>query len=149
MRNAVGVHHVGVPVRNLQASVDWYRELFDLEPEFMRLSEGHEGPELDAAVGLEGISVSVAFLRAGNTLLELLQYHEPEGEDFGLRNCDVGAIHVCFEVDDIHATHRDLVAKGVTFSTEPMRWVMPAGEAWYCYFRDPDGIQLELFQPPR
>jgi catechol 2,3-dioxygenase-like lactoylglutathione lyase family enzyme len=145
-----GVHHIGVPVKDLQASMDWYRELFGIEPEFVRISEGPEGPELDDAVGLKGVSVSVAYLRVGNTLLELLQYHQPQGEPFALRNCDIGALHVCFQVEDIHATHAALAEAGVTFSVEPTRLDYgPLVDHWFCYFRDPDGIQLELFQLPR
>ena len=71
----------------------------------------------------------------------------PICRDFTLRNCDVGATHVCCEVDDIDAVYADLRAKGVAFSVEPSQVLGGVLEGdRYCYFRDPDGIQLELWE---
>jgi catechol 2,3-dioxygenase-like lactoylglutathione lyase family enzyme len=139
-----GVHHVGVPVRSIERSLAWYRDLFGLEPGFVALAEG---PDLERTVQLEGARLRFAFLQLGGCRLELLEYESPIGEDFTLRNCDVGAIHVCFEVEDIDGVYAALRAKGVEFSIEPARvqgGVLQGDR--YCYFRDPDGIQLELWE---
>lgn len=58
----------------------------------------------------------------------------------------MGAVHVCFEVDDIDAVYSELTARGVEFSVEPARQSGPIEGQRCCYFRDPDGIQLELWQ---
>src|SRR5919204_5743225 len=100
-----GMNHVGIPVRDVQRSLAWYREMFGVEPEFVVESEG---PDTSAAVQLEDAKVTPAFLDVGGTYVELLQYHNPVGEDFTLRNCDVGAIHVCLTVESIHETYERL-----------------------------------------
>ena len=140
------MHHIGVPVRSVERSLAWYRDLFGLEPDFVLESEG---PETSAAVQLENARITAAMLTVGNTLLELLEYHEPVGADFALRNCDVGAIHIALEVDSIAAAYDRLRARGATFSVAPTLIEEGPLEGYrFCYFRDPDGIQFELFQRP-
>jgi catechol 2,3-dioxygenase-like lactoylglutathione lyase family enzyme len=140
------LHHVGVPIRDLERSLAWYRDTLGIEVDLVQTAEG---PDVDQTVQLEGVRLRSAFLSLGNTLLELLEYESPVGEDFALRNCDVGAIHVCFEVDDIDAEYQRLTDMGVEFSIAPTRLSGALEGHRYCYFRDPDGIQLELWQLPR
>jgi catechol 2,3-dioxygenase-like lactoylglutathione lyase family enzyme len=141
-----GLNHVGIPVRDLRRSLAWYREMFGIEPEFVVEAEG---PETSAAVQLEDARVTAAFLDVGGSYLELLQYHNPVGEDFTLRNCDVGAVHVCLVVDSIHAAYERLLAGGANFSAPPAKMEEGALAGYsFAYFRDPDGIQFELFELP-
>ncbi|HWF52872.1 MAG TPA: VOC family protein [Solirubrobacteraceae bacterium] len=140
------LHHLGVPVRNLAASLAWYKKMFGLEPLF---SAGGAGPDVDRAVQLEGVLIDAAFLQIGDVYLEMLEFQQPKGADFALRNCDVGAVHIALDVPDIHEAYRFLTANGVVFSNEPV--YIGEGELeghWFAYFRDPDNIQFELFQPP-
>lgn len=140
------LHHLGVPVRDIEASLAWYEEMFGLECLFRA---GGEGPEVERAVQVEGALIDAAFLRVGDIYLELIEFKAPVGEDFALRNCDVGAIHIALDVPDVHEAHRVLTAKGAMFTNEPT--FIPEGELaghWFAYFRDPNGIQFELFQPP-
>jgi catechol 2,3-dioxygenase-like lactoylglutathione lyase family enzyme len=57
-------------------------------------------------------------------------------------------VHICFEVDDIDRVYELLTARGVPFSIEPtvQRGAIEGHRC--CYFRDPDGIQLEIWQRP-
>jgi catechol 2,3-dioxygenase-like lactoylglutathione lyase family enzyme len=138
-----GMHHVGVPVRSMEESLRWYRDLFGLEPEFV---EPVEGPELSQTVQLEDARMRFAFLRLGNCIIELLEYESPVGNDFALRNCDVGAMHICLEVEDIEAVYEELSGRGVPFSIGPQRQPAPIEGDSCCYFRGPDGLQFELWQ---
>lgn len=139
-----GLHHVGVPVRSMEASIDWYRDVLGVEPDFVAHAEG---PALEAATQLPGSKLRYAFVRLGNTQLEFIDYEHPRGSDHDRRNCDIGAVHVCFEVDDIHATYESLVSKGVQVNGRPnLIEDGPMAGCYFCYFRDPDGIQLEIFQ---
>jgi len=141
-----GVHHVGIPVRNLERSLAWYRDLFGIEPDF---TVEAEGDDTSAAVQLEDARITAAFLTVGNTILELLEYHHPRGEDFSLRNCDVGAVHVCLEVESVDAAYERLRSSGAEFSAAPA--TIPEGPLAghrFAYFRDPDGVQFELFEKP-
>jgi catechol 2,3-dioxygenase-like lactoylglutathione lyase family enzyme len=142
-RHVTGVHHVGIPVRDLERSLAWYEELFGLQAQFVGFAGGVETSRL---VGLDDARLRFAFLPLGDTLIEFLEYEHPVGHDFDRRNCDVGAVHLCFEVDDIERAYRVLAEQGVEFSIRPLRLHGPLEGQMCCYFRDPDGIQLELWQ---
>jgi catechol 2,3-dioxygenase-like lactoylglutathione lyase family enzyme len=144
--HVTGVHHIGIPVRSIERSLAWYGELFGLEPDFVEVSEGQKTSQ---TVQLENARLRFAFLPIGGTIIEFLEYERPIGDDFDLRNCDVGAIHVCLEVDDIDQVHRVLSERGVKFSIGPTAQQGAIAGHACCYFRDPDGIQLELWQRPR
>lgn len=142
-----GVNHIGIPVRDLDATVSWYREMLGIEPTFGQ--KGKPDPEVDRVVQVEGAVIDMAFCVLGNTCVEFLEYREPDGEDFSLRNCDVGAVHICFEVDDAQGLYEQLVSKGVEFSQPPAVIADgPLEGITYAYFRDLQGLQLELFQVP-
>jgi catechol 2,3-dioxygenase-like lactoylglutathione lyase family enzyme len=136
-----GVHHVGVPVRDLEASLRWYERVLGVIPTKRGRAEGQE---FARTVSVPGAVCAWALLELGSTKVELLEYERPRGEDFALRNCDVGAIHVAFAVDDIAEAFARLQALDVELAAPP---VFDAQEH-YLYFRDPDGIQLELYSMP-
>lgn len=142
-RDVLGIHHIGIPVRSMERSLAWYAELFGFEPDFIEISEGRETSQ---TVQLDDVRLRFAFLPVGNTILEFLEYERPVGEDYRLRNCDVGAVHICLEVDDIDHVYRVLRKQGVRFSIGPTRLGGAVEGDRCCYFRDPDGIQLELWE---
>lgn len=140
----VGVHHVGVPVRNLEESLTWYRDVFGLSPSFIQRSHG---PQASQTVQLPDADLRFAFLEVGPVVIELLEYTNPRGRDFALRNCDVGAMHICLEVDDIDDAFRRLADVGTDFSIAPTtHGPGPVEGHRCCYFRDPNGLQFELWQ---
>jgi catechol 2,3-dioxygenase-like lactoylglutathione lyase family enzyme len=147
MIKASRLHHVGIPVSDLDRSVAWYEQVLGLT---LNKRAPSSGEELALAVEVPEARMNVAFLAVGDhMLLELLEYDHPRGQPYKLANCDVGAVHVCFEVDDIRAAHENLTAAGISFNHPPIQLGAEAGDLagyWFAYFRDPDGIQLELFQ---
>lgn len=138
------MHHVGITVADLEASLAWYEEVFGLTREFV--AEG-SGPELSRAVGVPDARLRFAFLRFGSCVLELLCY-DNDGEDSYTRsNADVGSAHVCIDVPDLRATHRELEAKGIEFLAPPLDIEEgPLAGCSFVYFKDPNGVTLELFQ---
>ncbi len=55
-----------------------------------------------------------------------------------------------FAVDDIHARHQELAARGVNFKTEPhMIAKLPDREVWLADFEDGEGNTLSLMSEPR
>jgi catechol 2,3-dioxygenase-like lactoylglutathione lyase family enzyme len=140
-----GLHHIGIPVRSIERSLAWYGRLLGLEPDFLDVAEG---PPTNQIVQLDDVRLRFAFLPLGDTMIELLEYERPLGRDFELRNCDVGAVHVCFEVDDIERVHALLTEQGVEFSIGPTLLDGAVAGHRCCYFRDPDGIQLEIWERP-
>jgi catechol 2,3-dioxygenase-like lactoylglutathione lyase family enzyme len=140
----VGMHHLGLTVSNLQRSLEYYKRMFGLEPEFVTTGDGED---LSRAVGVPGAKLNFAFLRLGNGTVELLQYDNDRKDTYGLRNCDVGAPHLCFDVADIDAAYEELLGKGADFYSAPVRVADgPLEGCSFAYLRDPDGLTLEIFQ---
>jgi catechol 2,3-dioxygenase-like lactoylglutathione lyase family enzyme len=141
------LHHIGIPVSNLERSIAWYSQILGLVVNKTAVSTGEA---ISQAVEIPDVEMNVAFLAVGDhLLLELLEYTNPRGLPFELRNCDVGSVHVCFQVDDIRAAYNEMTKIGVKFNHPPIELGAEAGDLegyWFAYFRDPDGVQLELFQ---
>jgi catechol 2,3-dioxygenase-like lactoylglutathione lyase family enzyme len=142
-----GLHHVGITVADLDASIRFYHDVLGLdfanEP-----SPWFDGEELSRGVGVPGAALRQVSLLVGDTTLELLEYRSPPSKTDGpLRSNDRGASHVAFVVDDIEATKAELETKGIEFYG-PVNVVdegVLAGWRWV-YFEDPDGYPLELVE---
>lgn len=142
-----GVHHIGLTVSNIKQSFDWYTKMFDLKPGPLNHVSG-EG--LSNGVQLENVQLTFSMVEIGSTRIEFLQYHSPESIPFSLRNCDIGATHVCLQVDDMDTAFAELTEKGAIFNAPPVTLTEGdlAGSKW-AYLRDPDGIQLEIWAWPK
>jgi catechol 2,3-dioxygenase-like lactoylglutathione lyase family enzyme len=138
------VHHVGITVRDLEESLQWYERIFDVQPEFV--AEG-SGPDLAKAVGVPDCDLRFAFLRFGSCVIELLCYANERQDTFDRSNADVGSAHVCIEVPDLQQACDDLRAKGVEFLAPPLHIDDgPLAGGSFVYFKDPNGVTLELSQ---
>lgn len=149
-----GFWHVSFTVRNLEAAVEWYTNVLGLE--YVRGQVQHN--EYTAKlVGFPGAHLKVAQLRVpGQTIpishhhIELVEYVHPRGEDIPLDTNRTGVGHWAFVVDYIHAEFERLKTLGVKFKADaPVAIEHGVNKGGYTiYFTDPDGITLELLQPP-
>jgi catechol 2,3-dioxygenase-like lactoylglutathione lyase family enzyme len=142
-----GLHHVGVPVSNMDRSLAFYKDVLGFTEVGIVVEAA--GEALEGPLQVENPSLKAVFLQSGDLTLELIEYYSPEMAPYTTRNCDVGAVHVCLLVEDIQAVHQTLLDAGVSVNAPPLKLEEGdlAGHS-FCYFRDPDGIQLELFQRP-
>jgi glyoxylase I family protein len=132
--------HVSYTVSDLDRSVDFYAK-FGYEPVNRYTASG---PELDVAVATDHADMDIQVMRRPDgAMLELISYVRQPSER-AARNSVVGAAHLAFVVGDIQAAYEELTADGVEFLSEPN--TDRYGERWV-YFRDPDGITVELMQP--
>jgi catechol 2,3-dioxygenase-like lactoylglutathione lyase family enzyme len=114
-----GLDHVGLAVKDVQKSVEWYQELFGLE----RLYEDIWGN----FPGVVGISdTSVAFFPKNDPDIPL-----PDG---------LPIHHLAFRVDQANfdAAQETLREKGIEFEIQDHKIVLSI------YFYDPDGHLIEL-----
>jgi catechol 2,3-dioxygenase-like lactoylglutathione lyase family enzyme len=142
-----GLHHVGITVKDLDTSIRFYHGVLGLEFS-NEPSPWFDGPELGPAVGVPGAALRQVSLLLGDTTLELLEYSDPPSETHApLLSNNIGASHVAFLVDDIHAKKAELEAKGITFYSDVnvVDEGVLAGWRWV-YFEDPDGYPLELVE---
>jgi glyoxylase I family protein len=141
------LHHVGITVQDLEASIRFYHDVLGLdfvnEP-----SPWFDDPELGPAVGVPGAALRQVSLRLGDATLELLEYKNPPSETTKpLLSHNIGASHVAFLVDDIHAKKTELEEEGIRFYSDinVVDEGVLAGWRWV-YFEDPDGYPLELVE---
>jgi catechol 2,3-dioxygenase-like lactoylglutathione lyase family enzyme len=71
-------------------------------------------------------------------------------QTFRPRPCDVGSMHVALEVDDIDSVVESCRAHGV-LPVGPVQTLEeePAPGARLIYLHVPDGVTIELIQPPK
>jgi catechol 2,3-dioxygenase-like lactoylglutathione lyase family enzyme len=143
-----GVHHTCFTVSDLDRSVAFYCDVLGCE---VAMRQDREGGYIAAIVGHPDTKMRQAHLRApgGQYMIELFEYLAPEGAKADVTPWNVGASHVCFLVDDLPALYERLRAEGVEFVSPPVEVDSGVNTGGYgVYLRDPDGITVELFQPP-
>ena len=121
------MHHVAIIVSDYQRAREFYVEKlgFPVLRENFREERGDWKLELKCGAGaLEIFAISGAPERPSY----------PEAR--GLR-------HLAFRVENIEEAVRDLEARGIP--CEPVRWD-PYSEKRMTFFRDPDGLPLELHE---
>lgn len=142
-----GLHHLGITVADLERGIDFYHGVLGLE--FVNEpSPLFDDPALGPAVGVPGAALRQVSLALGDTILELLEYARPASPvDAPLPQNALGAQHVGFLVEDIHAKKAELEAKGVVFFSDVnlVDEGVLAGWRWV-YFADSEGNALELVE---
>lgn len=144
-------HHAGFTVRDLDASLAWWKEMFGIEPLEVRRGSAPVADDVATTLGAPGTTLSVALLAIGDGqgMLELLEYQGTPQRDDKRRNADVGAGHVAVVVDDLQAQYHYMREHGAEFRQPPIRCVAgPFTGGWFTYVSAPDGVEVELLQAP-
>ena len=147
------VFHFSFTVSDIETSVRWYQEVLGLELVHRQRQENEYTRRL---VGMPEAVLEVAQLRipgvepAKSThILELVEYRQGAGDRIALQTNNVGVAHLAFVVTAIHEEYERLRSLGVTFRNPPVEITAGANRGGYaCYLHDPDGITLELLEPP-
>jgi catechol 2,3-dioxygenase-like lactoylglutathione lyase family enzyme len=141
------IHHTGITVSDLDRSIGFYHDVLGL-PFAAEPSPLVDDAALGGKVGVPGAKLRLVTFAVGDGLLELLEYVEPSSPvDAPLPQNALGAQHVAIRVDDIAETVARLAERGVEFLSDitAVDDGVLAGWRWV-YFRDPDGILLELVE---
>jgi catechol 2,3-dioxygenase-like lactoylglutathione lyase family enzyme len=137
-------------VSDLDRSIPFYTFLLGTEPVGRLMWEPDRDEFTGRIVGYPGLRLEGAFWELpGGPVLELLQYHEPATGRVDMETYNVGSGHLGLETEDIKADFERLRDHVAFRHPEPVQ--IPSGPAkggWAIYMRDPDGITIELVQPP-
>jgi catechol 2,3-dioxygenase-like lactoylglutathione lyase family enzyme len=133
-------------VPDADAAVRFWTGAFGFAAESVSL---REGPFLGEVVGVPGARAKIAHLKGHGQHLEFIEYLEPRGANDIPAPNDALAAHVAFLTDDIRAA----VAKVLTHGGRELGRVTevtsgPYKGAFAVYLRDPNGVIVELYQPP-
>jgi catechol 2,3-dioxygenase-like lactoylglutathione lyase family enzyme len=148
--DVTSIAHTGLTVADLERSLGFYRDLLGFD---VVMTQDKQGGYLAAIVGYPEAHVRMAHVKAAGSehRLELFEYLTPPGVPGSREPRDVGPTHVCLIVDDLPALYDRLRTAGVSSFFSPPVEVDTGVNRGGCavYLRDPDGVILELFQPPR
>ncbi len=142
------VHHVGVCVAALERSMTFWQRMLGIPARNRRVLEG---PQLGTLVGYPGARIdSCWFDLPGGVALELLCYLDRDETPYEPGTAHPGNVHVCLTVEDMAAAHAHAVTCGASpVSATPIEVGQgPRAGTRVAYVRDPDGVTIELLQPP-
>jgi catechol 2,3-dioxygenase-like lactoylglutathione lyase family enzyme len=150
MERALRLGHIGLTVRDLDASLAFWRDHLCLR----ELGRGLvEWEHLDRIIGLDGTQIEWAELELpGGVILELFAYRRPAGAPLppgGMNR--PGMTHICLEVAHIEEVVERLAAAGYQARSRELVTI-PRGaykDSKCIYLLDPDGVTLELTERPR
>ena len=120
------IEHVAIRCRDLEASVEYYRRMFNAQVILRRNLAG---------------SKKIAFLQIGDSMMELMGFG-PGSEPVDPRE-HYGVHHIGIKTDNFEATYRELKAKGAEFLGEPFE---PTAGIRLAFLREPNGAVIELAQ---
>ena len=117
-----GLAHIGIFVKDMDASLDYYKRLgFTLDKE-------------------ENMGIRLAFLSAGNCLIELVEQTELPAREAGPVD------HIAMVVDNIEAAIKNAKANGIAINEAEIATVPLLGGIKNVFFTGPDGERLEFFE---
>ena len=145
------IYHVGLTVSDLDRSIAFYRDILGLEVQgeiFMA------GEETDRLFRMKDTKARVAYLNGSKAMeappIELIQFVDNKVKKVKGNLFTTSISEVCFYTDDIDSVYNILIENHVECLSEPQYFDFRAngfGESRAFYFRDPDGIILEMMRP--
>lgn len=132
-----GIHHSQITVRNLEESVEFYTKNFGMKlmDKMRYMVEKGDFP------GLEGAEMKIALLKAGESIVELIEYTNRKGELCQVVPWNIGQMHIAIEVSDISQIYEELKdEERIEFMSSPIE---SQDDIW-CYLTDLNGALLEL-----
>ena len=135
--------HVGISVRDLDRSVQFFRDVMGMEEEYRTINEGDR---ISRVVGVENAYMNVCVLRKGDVRIELLEYTNEEAKlntDYKPQD-EPGLVHIAFIVDDVDVEYKRLKSLGYEGYAPPM--VARENGPKITYIKGPDNVIIEIFQ---
>jgi len=125
--------HIGIAVKDLQATLKFYEETLGLKSTGIEVVEEQK--------------VRVAFLPIGDTEVELLESTDEDGPiaRFIAKNGE-GIQHMAYKVDDIEAAIAEMKEKGVRMIDEKPRYGAGGAKIAFCHPKSTSGVLIELCQ---
>lgn len=145
------IYHIGITVSDLDRSIAFYRDILGLEFQGEILMSGEE---TDKIFNRNNTKARLAYLNGAKNLqsppVELIQFigtpvNKVESDLF-----NTSISELCFYTDDIDAVYNYLIENDVECISEPAYFDFTKegfGKSKAFYFKDPDGIILEVMEP--
>ena len=144
--SVVDTVHSAFTVSDLEQTLARFRDFLGCEV----VVQDRGAPEVvETLTGIADARCKLGFVRIpGGHMIEFIEYEGPADRGrVRSRPCDTGAAHIALAVDDLDAALAGAAKAGLTL----YNGVVTIGEAPMtgtrsAYFRDPDGLTIELVQ---
>jgi methylmalonyl-CoA/ethylmalonyl-CoA epimerase len=128
------IDHIGIAVKNLDETVAFYRQVMGLEVSSTEVFNG----------------MKIAFLRIGDSELELLEDLTPDGPIARhVAKRGEGMQHVAYRVDDIDQALQDMRTKGIELIDERPRPGARNARVAFLHPKSTKGVLIEFVEPQR
>jgi len=148
-----GIHHTAISVKDMDASLAFYRDLLGMEvlSDQSWVGSLERNPKPGKILALKDPAARQAMLRCGNAHIELFEFSTPQPAPMAADRPvnDHGYTHFALDVKDVDAEYERLLEAGVVFNCAPINL---GPRCRTTYGRDPDGNVIEfqeLFEEPR
>lgn len=145
------IYHVGLTVSDLDKSLNFYRDILGLEYQGEILMVGEE---TDKLFNRKNCQARIAYLNGSKNIetppIELIQFIGHKINKVQADFFTTSISEVCFYTDDIDLVYKHLVKNNVECFSKPQFFDFTShgfGKSKAFYFKDPDGIILEMMQP--
>lgn len=146
-----GVHHFSFSVTNMDRTIEFYTKVLGV---ILQSRGRNKYDTLGTAlfgkkwgINQQHADLELAVMNIGGTRVEFIEYKNPPAQAYHKNPSIAGSAHLAFNVDNIEETRRKLEEAGVEFHSSINTYMELGKIEWkWCYFRDPDGIVLELVQ---
>jgi methylmalonyl-CoA/ethylmalonyl-CoA epimerase len=126
------IDHIGIAVKNLDETVAFYRQVMELEVSATEVFNG----------------MKIAFLRIGDSELELLEDLTPDGAIARhVAKRGEGVQHVAYRVDNIEQALQVMRAKGIELIDERPRPGARNARVAFLHPKSTKGVLIEFVEP--
>jgi methylmalonyl-CoA/ethylmalonyl-CoA epimerase len=127
------IDHIGIAVKNLDETVAFYRQVMGLEVSSTEVFNG----------------MKIAFLRIGDSELELLEDLTPDGAIARhIAKRGEGIQHVAYRVDNIERALQEMRAKGIELLDARPRPGARNARVAFLHPKSTKGVLIEFVEPP-
>jgi len=146
-----GVHHFSFSVTSLDRTIEFYTKVLGVplqsrgRNKYNSLGRALFGTKW--GIDQPQADLELAVVNIGGTRVEFIEYKDPKAQSYHKNPSIAGSAHLAFKVEDIEETRKKLEEAGVEFHAPIDSYLEGGKTEWkWCYFRDPDGIILEIVQ---
>ena len=142
-----GVSHIAVGVRNMDASLGFYRDLlgFELVRDEVQSTQGTVLPALYKDEHAQR-RVATLYWKKGKheAFLVLSEHSDKPVSGKPIKLDQIGIHHYAFWVENLPQVYEELKARGADFAVAPTVTKTKDGNFNSAFLRDPDGILVQL-----
>lgn len=133
----LGLQHIGIGVKDLDAAARSFQELFGLEPRDLRTDQ-HEGEQRDVMIMPGNDRLWLHIVESWGPRARVTKFVQEKGE---------GLEHLCIEVDDIREAVKRVTGAGVPIYEHKIFTNRPDGFEAFVYPEHTTGVTVELIEP--